>query len=789
MGVETQSSMKKLALLVTLTVLVIILLLSTTAPKKGHIKLLAVNDLPGEEDQGSIADLYLEIKPGAGRVFIDTLPASKLDTQMSTRLAKNIACELTEKDCTRYDFFYMIRSNSVIVGGPSASAATAILTASVLEGRKLNEKMAITGTLTSGNVIGPVGGLRGKVDIAAQTGIETVLVPFGEGSLNITLKPVNEKAVQSEQKEEQNNTPPQKTVESNATTTKEEKRTQRKEPVKTRSRRLPRLPLGLPQPPSQNKTQNKTQQEQSAPLPVPPAQPLLTTLPTTLPLVEYGKLKGIEVKEVTTIEEALYAFTGRPFTTETLELDEGYTDTMQFVATNLCERSVELQITLNKLLLYGSEKIRINETELFQKQALAHDLAQKGEDAYNEQAYYSSASFCFGANVQYKQLIFLNMNASISDIEGIEHEISGNIVELNNKINGYEIETITDLQAYMIVKDRLIEANEVMLDVKEILAQQSLREKLEHVQQPYAQQPTSIKETAHKTANETANETASAASEQANQEVYREKQQLLNKLAFSAERFQSAIAWSSFFGKKGKTFLIEKEDLKESCQNKLSETEEYYQYLELLAPGLQENTKKQIEKARGFAVQGDYELCLFKASLAKAQMNILASSLITREKDFPRLLEKKLEVVKAVIAHQQAKKIFPVLGYSYYEYAQMLKEEQKNEPDGGDVFSPLLYGEYALELSNLNIYFRTNGLFSKAKLAKFPQEIVLLFLSGLLTGILLYELVVVWKRARKEKTKSENEVKEIKMKQERKEKNKNKPHQSIPKNTLKGKKR
>ncbi|HII88247.1 TPA: hypothetical protein HA253_01505, partial [Candidatus Woesearchaeota archaeon] len=56
---------------------------------------------------------------------------------------------------------------------------------------------------------------------------------------------------------------------------------------------------------------------------------------------------------------------------------------------------------------------------------------------------------------------------------------------------------------YMIVKDRLIEANEVMLDVKEILAQQSLREKLEHVQQPYAQQPTSIKETAHKTANET----------------------------------------------------------------------------------------------------------------------------------------------------------------------------------------------------------------------------------------------------------------------------------------------
>ena len=92
-------------------------------------------------------------------------------------------------------------------------------------------------------------------------------------------------------------------------------------------------------------------------------------------------------------------------------------------------------------------------------------------------------------------------------------------------------------------------------------------------------------------------------------------------------------------------------------------------------------------------------------------------------------------------------------------------------------------------LSNLNIYFRTNGPFSKAKLAKFPQEIVLLFLSGLLTGILLYEIAVIWKRARKDKAKRENEVKEVKMKKERKEEWKNKPHQSIPKNTLKGKKR
>ncbi len=719
MNTETRVSMKKLIILVALTAVMIVLLLVSTMPKKGHIVLLAVNDLPGQEDQGSIADLYLEIKPGAGRVFIDTLPASKLDTQMSTRLAKNIACELAEKDCSRYDFFYTIRSNSVIVGGPSASAATAILTVAVLEGRKLNEKMAITGTLTSGNVIGSVGGLQGKIDIAVQTGIEKVLVPFGEGNLNITINP---------------------------------------------------------KPANQNQTPV---------LATPVAMPSLS--PTTLPLIEYGKQKGIQIEEVTTIEEALFEFTGRPFTTKTLVLDEEYTETMQFVATNLCERSIELQITLNKLLLYGSSKIRMNDTELFQKQAFGHDLAQKGENAYNEQAYYSSASFCFGANVQYKQLIFLNMNASISDIEGIEYQINENIVELNNKINGYDIETITDLQAYMIVKDRLIEANEVILDVKAILAQQSLREKLEQAGKAVEKSEKPAERTkkietiekikkgsqTNKMSNQTDNQTADEKTdeEKVYEEAKREKQQLLNKLGFAAERFQSAIAWTTFFGKKGKNFQIEKEDLQNSCQNKLSETEEYYQYLELLAPGLQENIKKQIEKARGFAAKGDYELCLFKASLAKAQMNILASSLNTRERDLPRLLEKKLEVVKTVIAHQQARSIFPVLGYSYYEYAQMLKDEEKE-----DIFSSLLYGEYALELSNLNIYFRTNGLFSTAKI---PQAMILLFLSGLLTGILLYEIVVVWKRAKKEREAQRGAGKE----------EKKKPHQSIPKNTLKGKKR
>src|SRR3989344_9559610 len=69
---------------------------------------------------------------------------------------------------------------------------------------------------------------------------------------------------------------------------------------------------------------------------------------------------------------------------------------------------------------------------------------------------------------------------------------------------------------------------------------------------------------------------------------------------------------------------------------------------------------------------------------------------------YENIIERKLEIVKNSIAKQSSKGVFPILGYSYYEYANSLKES--------DIFSALLYSEYALELGNLDIYFKeSNG--------------------------------------------------------------------------------
>ena len=76
--------------------------------------LLAVTENPDGTLTGTTADLFLEIQPGQGRVFIESYPLTKIDTQISTRFAKDIACKYVDAGCSDYDFFYTIRSDSPI---------------------------------------------------------------------------------------------------------------------------------------------------------------------------------------------------------------------------------------------------------------------------------------------------------------------------------------------------------------------------------------------------------------------------------------------------------------------------------------------------------------------------------------------------------------------------------------------------------------------------------------------------------------------------------------------------
>ena len=571
--------MKKICL-----ILIIVLTLLVISPivlaKQGHLVLLAVKEDGTGEYTGSAADLYLEIKPGSGRVFLETFPLSKLDTQISTRFAKDVACDYLDVNCESYDFFYTIKADSSIIGGPSAGAALSILTSAMLKDLPIDEKISVTGTINSGGLIGPVGGLKAKIDAAAQKNITKVIIPLGERFVK-----------------EQNN--------------------------------------------------------------------------FTLDLQDYGRKYKIEVIEAADLSEAVFQFTGERVKefSEDFVIDEGYKSIMKGLAEELCQRSEEIrkEISATKVNPRQIDNVflKIDDDAI--------NLSERGKKAFDEEMYYSAASYCYGANVANTHLLMVVKNKTKYDNKTIT-ALKDEITKINEDMVNQKIETITDLEAQMIVKERLREAEEIV--------------------------------------NGITNDT-----------------DYVKQTAVATERINSAKSWSKFFELDSKKFVFEKSDLKDSCQKKIAEAEERYQYAILFfEPGMPE-TKENIDSAYEDLNKGDYDFCLFKASQAKAEADIILSIIGVGEESVDTLITNKLTAVKRIISLQQDKDNFPLLGYSYYEYAESLRATDK--------YSSLLYAEYALELSNLDMYFKEkNGYEFKVNYN------ILIFLGGFVVGAGVMMIVV-----------------------------------------------
>ena len=543
--------MKKILLLL---VLLSLLILPSVFAKQGHMKLLAVKENGDGSYEGGTADLYLEIKEGSGRVFLETFPLTKTDTQMSTRFAKAIACDFLDNGCDDYDFFYTITADTAIIAGPSAGAALATLTVALIDDLPLNEDYAITGTINSGGLIGPVGGLKAKVEAAKKANLKKVFIPAGELIVKVDNK--------------------------------------------------------------------------------------------TIDLQNLSKELGIEIIPVSELSEAIKEFTGKEIREnyKNIDVSEQYTSTMRSLANQLCDRSNKLKAdALSADYSVNVSLIKDN----------AKNLTARGKEAFEKQTFYSSASYCFGANVEYSTILLLSKNLSkdemIKEAENLKEEIK----EFRDDVESREKNTITDLEAYIVVKERLAEADE-----------------------------------SSNNALETLNSTNST-------------QRAIRDIAYSSERINSAYAWATFLGKEGKTFNLNNDVLKKSCQAKISEVDERIQYVELYVPTPLDSIKNSIENANKELESKNYELCLSIASKAKADVDVILSVFGVDNDQYNNILERKLEIVKNNIARQAAKGIFPILGYSYYEYANSLKNN--------DVLSALLYSEYALELGNLDIYFKESS--------------------------------------------------------------------------------
>lgn len=563
----------------------IFLILATIVPlvhaEQGHLTLLTVME-SGNETTGGTADLYLEIRPGSGRVFIDSFPLTKVDTQISTRFAKEVACDYLDKDCSNKDFFYTIRAKSPIVGGPSAGAAITILTMSELTGNKLDENTVITGTINSGGIIGPVAGIKEKAEAAKEEGKTKILIP-SRSILDI----------------DKNNT-------------------------------------------------------------------------TNITYADSLKIEGTDIIPISTIEEAYYEFTGikQKDYSYNISIPEDYQKIMKSIAEGLCARYNETLLATTKELLKKNQEA-YNET----LKSINNSIV-----AMQQKDYYSAASYCFSADTTIRTIQFKGLtNESLLEIAQATNKSAKQLLD---EINKKDLKTISDLETTIIVKERLYETLKLL---------------------------------------------------EGNQS------EILSQLGYAVERYNSALAWSTFFNYPGKELVINQEELSNACLSKIAEAEERLNYIDFLyGSEITSQKKQELSDAKKSYDEEDYTYCLFKAAKVSADANaIILSVSITKEK-VPELIKDLLKQARTQINKQGQK--FPILGYSYYNYANSLKEER---PDLAIVFS-----EYSTEFSNLGMYFPKK----KTLQIDFREDIFLSIIIGFLLGSFLTSRIYVKNRNKSKKS-------------------------------------
>ncbi|MGB9748754.1 MAG: S16 family serine protease [Candidatus Woesearchaeota archaeon] len=615
--------MKKRFLFRTGLMLLMLSLIISTA-NASYIKLLAVSEENGTL-KGSVADLYVEVKPGSGHVFMETFPLTKLDTQISTRFAKNIACSELNIDCSKYDFFYVIRANAPIVGGPSASGAIAALTYIELAGLRIKENISMTGTINSGALIGPVGGLKEKISAAKNFGIKTVLIPdieiysSDEEDLENVIINISEQNVSIVEKEiiEQvlNQTNKTKIQNSNESIKQGEKAMEKED------------------------------------------------------LIAFGRDIGVEVIPISELSDAIYYLTGKNVSkgyNKELNTTE-YDKIMKIVSEKLCNRTEELlkQINLSVLGKINQSLLNYSKKTLNETMNLMNNSVQESRN----NRFYSSASFCFGANVKASTILLLQENK----LESAAKLLSYSIDYYNNMLRK-NFETINELQTYLIINERLYEAREHLHEGFKALEE---------------------------------NNTIKAA----------------ENIAFANERLKSSDYWQEFMKMEGKKYEIDIQKLRDSCLSKIGEAQELEQYVNLIFPLTIKNIENKIKDAESESALGNYEECLYRASEAKAELNLILSNYGIKDNDTKKLLEKKLIAAERSISAQIEKDVIPIMAYSYYEYANSLKET--------DIYSSLLYAEYAIELSSMDVYFQAKNSSKNASISKLQESFILCLVLGI----------------------------------------------------------
>lgn len=146
-------------------------------------------------EKGALLNISVEIRPGKGRVLVQTTPLMGMVFQDAANTAVFVAENETGKQLSSSDIIFSITAPDGTPGvdGPSAGALMTLLTISAIDNNtKLNNSITLTGTIDNEGNIGPIGGILEKAQAAKKGGKTLFLVPR-ENSELVTYKYVERK--------------------------------------------------------------------------------------------------------------------------------------------------------------------------------------------------------------------------------------------------------------------------------------------------------------------------------------------------------------------------------------------------------------------------------------------------------------------------------------------------------------------------------------------------------------------------------------------------------------------
>lgn len=273
---------------------------------------------------------------------------------------------------------------------------------------------------------------------------------------------------------------------------------------------------------------------------------------------------------------------------------------------------------------FGNKSIIVPEWYKKTMKEIAQSLCSKVSISLNEKNYYSQASKCF------VELINKNeKELGKKDLNELEMEKQRLIKEINTYERKFEklfkdINSLNKLQLYMILYERLNDAKEVLND------------------------------------------------------DYENKEDFVKKIAYAKARIETINEWLKFLNNMPPGIKIDKNFLRELCKKNYEQSLLFYNYLIGLNVFLQPFVNKEWEKLNKNYLKNDV-LCIMYSKILKYKVDSLLTFLYLGEEEKSYFFKSLQDIAKFYLLRN---KEFPIIAYSYYNYAKYLVEEEKDYNSG-----------------------------------------------------------------------------------------------------------